>query len=366
MNVFLLGIGIILSQFYIFESGIPQPAHYLIILAVIGSFFNSSWGFIVKNKDLSKPLLGFILYQAAVNFVYFLVEWSWDFIIQSTYIIYGFFVSLLIIVLTNKWQFFLNKIAYYCLGGLGVTFILAIFELGDYKFYPRYNAFFNDPNQMAFWVLCVSSILIFHFSRLGNVIVCAIVFFVSSYLIILTASRSGLLGYLILTTGFLIRYSKGFKIKIKGAYTYYYLSGVVMLIYGVYYLLTSESEVLTYLTNRVEVIDAGEQAEVRGYTRILDFPEYLILGSGHGLDTRFNPDGLEMHSTWAGVIFYYGLPGILLLLSGLYRIIRKLKLSDKLIFFAPLFYSFSTFGLRTPIFWIYLGFFYASVSKNRV
>ena len=51
-------------------------------------------------------------------------------------------------------------------------------------------------------------------------------------------------------------------------------------------------------------ISAVKQLEVRGYLRIIQYPQYLFFGAGQGMDERFdNINGYEVHSSFAGVLF---------------------------------------------------------------
>jgi hypothetical protein len=93
--------------------------------------------------------------------------------------------------------------------------------------------------------------------------------------------------------------------------------------------------------------------EERGYVRLWRFPQYLVLGSGEGAHYRWGGIPVEIHSTLAGALFYYGLVGFVLLLIFLYEIWRRQPSRwFKLVFFAPLVYSLGTYNLRNTFFWI--------------
>lgn len=362
MSVFLFCFGVALSQFYIFSSGTPQPAHYIIVLAIF--IFFASRGHVIlpkKNVSVLRVLFAFVIYQAVVNFVYFIITKEFEFLMQLIYILYGFAVFLLMFNFFCVERDFLKKFSRFGLFGLLILFCLPFLGLGEYRIYPRYNAFFNDPNQMAFWVLCVVAMNCFYYRNSGNLLFPAFVFAISCYLIVLTASRSGLVGFSILAVGFLISFLKGFARSLGGKNIFFYIAGAFIVIYGAFYIIKSDFDALSFLVDRVDVVDPSEQARVRGYTKILEYPERVFFGAGHGMEGRFDVMNTEIHSTWAGVLFYYGLPGLILLVSVVFMILKRLDFNEKLIFLGPIFYSFSTFGLRTPIFWIFLGFFYVSM-----
>ena len=62
------------------------------------------------------------------------------------------------------------------------------------------------------------------------------------------------------------------------------------------------------------IANVGEQQDdsftSRGYDRIWQFPEYLLLGAGEGAYSRFrNWDDNEFHSTFGTIVFSYGFVG---------------------------------------------------------
>lgn len=363
MMIILFGLGVALSQFYVFPSGVPQPAHFLIAASIIFSIIGKGKFFVTNKSDKVLSALYFLMaYMVAVNFSFALAYFSLDFILSTSYSIFGLMIFLQTrkLMADNNWG--IRAVPVFLAAGLLILFGLALAGIGEYKFFPRYNAFFNDPNQMAFWALCVAAILLVSMrsSRLFGVLI----FTATIFIIIKSASRSGFVGFSFLLSGYLLsmfskrRGGSAANLIVFGLVT---ILSVFILSYAVY---SSNSESLAYIFDRVDSTDAVEQADIRGYTRLLEYPEYLLLGAGQGLDTRFVAQGNEIHSTPAGILFYYGIAGFLSLIVILYSVASGLRAYEKLIFFAPIFYSFSTFGFRTPIFWVYLGVFYVLAIKN--
>ena len=112
--------------------------------------------------------------------------------------------------------------------------------------------------------------------------------------------------------------------------------------------------------------DLNTQLAVRGYSRIYDYYEYILFGSGQGLDERFYLassifDGVyteysfEIHSTFAAILFYYGIFGFIFFFSFLFKIFKNLDSVQKIFFLVPFFYSLTTYNARTPIFWFFIG-----------
>lgn len=361
--VILFGFGILLSQFYIFPSGLPQPAHFLIATSFVYTLVTKKRVLTFKKSEWQvKVIYLFILYSLLVNLTFASINSDFEFILSSAYIAFGVAVFLQIkkiIVDISENSLSISRFAFI---GLMVLFVLAVLGLGDYKFFPRYNAFFNDPNQMAFWTLCIAAVLLV--SKELPRYFKALVFVAALFIILKSASRSGLVGFAFLFFGYLtgqfIENRDKFGVKTIAI-------GICSLIFSLttaYYIFLINADVFEFLMSRMDIVNVSDQADIRGYTRILEFPEYLLFGAGQGNDERFNPEGTEIHSTPAGILFYYGLIGLSIFTIFLYSILKKLKIHEKIIFLAPLMYSFSTLGFRTPIFWFYLGIFYVLALNN--
>lgn len=361
--VFLFGMGILLSQFYIFPSGLPQPAHFLIAIAFVYTLVTRRRFFIFSNSEWQiKVVYLLFIYSLLVNLTFASINLDFEFILSSIYIAFGVLVFLQtrkIIVDVSGDSLSISRFAAL---GLMVLFSLAVLGLGEFRFFPRYNAFFNDPNQMAFWSLCIAAVLLVSndFSRAFK----ALVFVATLFIILKSASRSGLVGFVFLFIGYLV----GQFIENRGKFGVKAIAigfaSITVSLVAAYYIFLVNTDVFEFLLSRVDAANVSDQADIRGYSRIFEFPEYLLFGSGHGMDYRFDPDGTEIHSTPAGILFYYGLIGFVLFMVILYSIYEKLNIHEKIIFLAPIFYSFSTFGFRTPIFWFYLGVFYVVALKN--
>jgi hypothetical protein len=106
-------------------------------------------------------------------------------------------------------------------------------------------------------------------------------------------------------------------------------------------------------SQRFSEINVDDDLDERGWYRLIEYPDFLLFGAGQGQHFRFNSD-VEIHSTWAGIFFYYGLIGFILFFFPFFLMIKNLKMGSKLIVLAPLVYSLSTFSARTPIFWFFI------------
>ena len=354
-SAFFISSFVFLSQIYILPSGNPQFGHWFGLISIGIAFFWLFPKFPVKNNS-SIFLIYFSLYAFVLNAVWVIKLNDLSFLRDNFYILYNFLIFISLLLLMPKHAFAERGVI---IGGVaGILFLLLVWILGygRYNSGLRYNGFFNDPNQMAFWVLCVSAIcILLSKSQVTRVVV----LFLAVFLVTLTLSRSGLLGIVPLVLGGLLIVLSSFSLQKRLVMLAVIPVSVLALAYFGYF------EFLIPLIDRFLTTDFATHGDIRGYTRILNYPEYLMFGAGKGLDWRFGTH-YEIHSTWAGILFYYGVVGLGLVLFALYKIASRLTVAEKLLFLAPLAFGFATYGFRTPIFWVFLAVFaHVSLSRRR-
>lgn len=348
LDVIFLFLGFLLIPYYFFSSGSLQPSHILLILSFL--FYKNKFSI---DKDAVYSISFFFFYCLFVNLVYSLIYVNFDFLIFPINLIYDLIIFFLVIdILKNNHKFHDNFVKLIFIV-FSIQILVWFLGLGNYAFYPRYNGYFNDPNQMAFFVLCSLSISLsnskFKFINL-------LIFILGFFLIFLTQSRSASLGVLFIILALIGLYypflKKNFILTLLAT------SLLILLFINLFW-----SDLINIIANsenlsRFKEVDVSTQSEDRGFYRVVNYPEYLLFGSGQGFYQRFNSN-LEIHSTWIGFLFYYGIIGLFAFIYFISKIFVRLSLYHKLLFLAPLFYSFSTFGARTVVFWLFLAFFYS-------
>lgn len=346
---------LLLSQVYIYSSGSPQPAHWIGLVLAISILWVNTGRYPVKS-DAAFLLVMFSIYSAFINTTWSLWYKDFIFLIDNIYIAYNLLIFISLLVLMRRWHSFNQIIVFSCAISLSFLVTSWLLGYGRYNFGLRYTGFFNDPNQMAFWVLCVSAIcILLSKSQVTRVVG----LFLAVFLVALTLSRSGLLGIVPLILGGLLMILSWYSLQKKLVMLAVIPVSIVVLAYFGYF------EFLIPLIDRFQTTDFAAHGDLRGYARILNYPEYLFFGAGKGLDWRFGTN-LEIHSTWAALLFYYGVVGLGLVLFALYKIASRLTVAEKLLFLAPLAYGFATYGFRTPIFWVFLAVFaHVSLSRRR-
>lgn len=353
-HVLLLSIGLFFSQFYTWSSGLPQVSHIVIVLSIL--FYISRYHSV--NISDSKYLLVFVIYSSLINLIWFFINgFDISYLISSIYWIFNyiFFVTCINIDKNHINRFFNLTLRVITLSYL-IEIIIWILGLGRYEFNPRYNGLFNDPNQMAFWILSTCAIYIYlSINKLKTIFVYSMALF----LILSTLSRSGMLGFSFLTLALIIKQPGSLKKKIF-LFLFFlalFFSLIAVLIhYGFF------DSIIFRFESGLEERDS--QSESRGFNAIANFPEMLITGSGQGNYSRFISTGNEIHSTWLGIVFYYGVVGASLFFIFLFKIYNRLSIADKIIFFSPMLYGFFTYSARTIIFWFVISVFSLAIKYN--
>ena len=346
--VLILSISFFMSQFYTWSSGTPQLSHILIALSFVIFF--------IRNKTLTispvKILLVFIVYALINNLVWFFInDFDDEYLNSIAYWVFNFLFYLLLVNLRQEQvKIFLEWLLKIILFSYIIAVLLWFLGFGRYDFYPRYNSFFNDPNQMAFWVLSTCSIYLYISDKKYKSF---IVYGLAVFLILLTLSRSALLGFPFLTLALIAKQKGGVGKKILLTISSFMILSTVL------FILYSQGIFDGIISRLIEgIAEKDKQAEGRGFDILLDFPEHLIFGAGQGGYDIYSPTSNEIHSTWFGILFYYGALGLFLFLFFLYKIYSKLSFAEKMLFLAPMIYGFTTYNARTTIFWFLVAIFF--------
>ncbi|WP_409606340.1 hypothetical protein [Thermus sp.] len=373
---------VLLSPFYVWESGLPQPAHFLgagLVVALLLLRRRFTW----DRKVMPWGFL-FSIYAAVVNMAVYVTYLDAHSLLSAIY--YGFNFSLFWAVQQladaqgRSWLVKQVRLAFVVL-----LFVQALFFLsGKGRAFGenRFMGSFNDPNQLAHWTLWAVIVILAvdyflqrrlsWWSWVGLLLGFAI--------LVASASRSGLLGFSAIVLALVVRVAfrrVRFHRKSGQVWLFSLLSlGVLAgLLAPVILLGVSNEKVTGFQEKLVEQVQfyvlrvqegiakSGENLEERGYDRLWKFPEYLILGAGEGASQRWAGETTflgEIHSTLAGVIFYYGIPGSLLIVLFIGRIWSTLPgLWLRLLLLAPLLYSLGTYNLRNSMFWLGLAILWA-------
>ncbi|MCS0065917.1 hypothetical protein, partial [Vibrio parahaemolyticus] len=194
----------------------------------------------------------------------------------------------------------------------------------------RYSLTFNNPNQLASYVMLISVILVFFsidYRRLVTYKYKALTLIALMLMIIVSiASQSVAAIFAVVMASILfvnfmyVGYQKVVLFFLVFILFIYFISSNID-----YYF----SEVMVRMDDKISTSSIDEFFKERGYDRIFNHLDLIIFGAGEGIYSRLNSFiiddyyQLELHSTFGNILFSYGLFGFLLFLLVIIRMCCK-------------------------------------------
>lgn len=354
----LFFLGIVFSSLYVFPSGNPQPTDFLLAIASISILLSSSLR--ISSVKLLWPMIFLTIWVSLVSMVWLIIYPQGLFFKPPLFFAFNLLVMLAIVNLfdrlDNPRKFFAIAVQYALLiSGLGVVF--SLFFPGTFLASEslRITGFFNNPNQLAYFNLCMLAALIILRNGHLRIVPLELVAVASGIFGIIVASSLGALAGLI---AIFISALLGSIRNVKGFIRF--LSIFLLLLYSIYsfdiYHQGLISDRLDTRFNRLDTKVSQIESE-RKYDRILAFPEYWVFGAGEGATERFlGHEGGEIHSSLGNLLFSYGVLGLGLFMFILWRAIRHAPLYAWFALAGPMLYSITHMGLRSTTFWMLIAF----------
>lgn len=353
VNLRLWQMFILTFPYYILPSGLPRISDIFIVSLAFRYLAAGKVPMMSGPRTILKFLWLFVAYVFVISAVFAL--YLQDFYAVQTSLFYfdnALAVTLAFALYSQYRERFLqasfNAIA------LCVTmqFAFGIKDLGNPN---RATIFFNNPNQLGYFALIAASLLVY-LSKVAKVkpwqatlyiLICFVIALIS-------LSKAAIVGFLFL---FLI----------------HSLRQPVVLITSVVAILAvnfaAPNLLATFDRAQARVAGIGtandDSLEGRGYTRIIDNPQYLSFGSSEGQTSRWTRyGGREIHSIFGTLLFAYGFPGVVLLSLFLYYCFKG---QGWHIFpmFAIAFYGITHQGLRFTLLWCLLAISWCVVHTLR-
>lgn len=378
----LMLAALVFSPIYVYASGLPQPAHVVMLVAAVALIFLN----VERCKNLLKgnvPGVLFLALVAVINAAYAAYYQDKGFIVGTVYWVYGYLLLLAVLCMARD-EWVATWTARFILVALSLVIFAYVVGWGGYTWWPRYQYFFNGPNQLAYYAICL--FLVYVAIKRGQLSVdFYAAYALMIFVVITTGGRSAYLAVapLVVLVLWMSRKSlwKLALVLLIAGLTSFIFEPLCLPAYkpganGNQYVdchvvpepgkaesrfIAADTAIrMNDLSTEKEVKDhksVHKQLLARGYLRFIESPQYLLYGAGQGRDERFGDvDGFvyEIHSSLMAVVFYYGVLGLLLFLAFVWKLF---PVKQNLFFLTPLFvYGLFTYGLRTPYFWIALGF----------
>ncbi|MGH6897904.1 MAG: hypothetical protein ACREJ5_15390 [Geminicoccaceae bacterium] len=360
----LVGLGayFVASIFYVFPSGNPQPADFLLLLTIVATLL-VAWRQLPYDPVLYIAIALFSGWIVVVNVVWFFLSPDFVFLRKTSFYLYNAVVFLFVVTAGyHDWQRLKVVIWWSCVIALLAQLLyLEFLYVGEGK---RATGTFNNPNQLGYWALLVMACLAVVKERnpLGilDVLALGAGFYVLMLSLSKAASISGMLLVLLIVAFCRLQRASGLVLS-------------VALVLGVLFQVASGGlverfmsfESVANLDHRLSSIGESKDDNLlqRGYVRLIQNPQYLAFGAGEGGFERLtqiaDKQTKELHSTLGTILMSYGLVGLALFGLLLFVIFGRAPLASIAYLGPVMLYSVTHVGVRFSEFWIFLALVYA-------
>jgi hypothetical protein len=360
----LLGLSayFVASIFYVFPSGNPQPADFLLMLTIAATLL-VAWRRLPNESALYVALALFVGWIVIVNGVWYFMDPDFKFLRKTSFYLYNTLVILFVVAAGyHDWERLKVVLWWSC-----VIALLAQFLYLEFVFHglgKRATGTFNNPNQLGYWALVVMASLAVLKERSPLGFVDFLALGVGCYIVMLSLSKaasiSGMLLVLLILAFCRCRRGVGLLVAVALVLGSLYQVAAGGLIAGF-----MGFEPVANLNARLSSIGKSEDDNLmhRGYVRLIQNPQYLALGAGEGGFERLTQDvekqGKEFHSTLGTILMSYGLVGLSLFALLLFVVFSRAPLASIAYFGPVMLFSITHVGIRSSEFWVYLGLVYA-------
>lgn len=357
----------IFTPFYFWKSGLPQISDIIMIFTmVIYIFINKMFIKIkVDNLPIIKAALYFITYLTFINLIWmFVMDDSMSLGRVSLYYIFNYLILVMFLTLYTQYGAKILSIIYKSIT-ISIYIQLLIFIINGGYTGVRMTGSFNNPNQLGYYALITTTILIYLTQKIEIESVWFILSIISTTLLVSASLSSTAIGaYLFLIMIFI--FSKIDNLKLKRNFVLSFIIIIILILYLKNYTSFFEnSQMIAGLNARLKTVSGKTDRLVteRGYNRIIDYPEYWIFGAGEGKYLKRFGIASEFHSLFGNIQVSYGLIGTILFSRVLWLSFKQNFLNKIIVFVPILIYGVTHNSIRSGLFWILLGLF--AVDQNK-
>jgi hypothetical protein len=356
---------LLLSPFYVFKSGNPQPADLLLVL--LSPLVLIIFAFRIHvQKEILLLALSFLGWIMIVNIFWWAQYYNDGFLLASSFYLYNMLVFFAVIAMHSVLrERFINVSRMLLFALIGIQFVVIVLGLDAGGI--RRSGTFNNPNQLGYWCLLIACCVVVLRGRDRLTTGDTIALLAAWYLAAESLSRGAMYAFLVLA---------GIAFAFRGINMRGLILIAVAAALGAIALSANPSrlpglmdiDVYERFNRRVEMRSAEDQDEVsgRGYDRIFEYPQHLLFGAGEGEHSRFRDAGdTEFHSTFGVLLFHYGAIGSVLFGLLLVSVFRRAPWGHVLLLVPIGLYGLTHQGLRFTLFWIFLGLVVAMSERAR-
>lgn len=337
----LWALALLAGPLYIMPSGLPQPGDALLVLAV-GALIASQRGRLTFPPE-ARTFVGFLVAFALHVFLVslFWAGWTHELTVLRPIAFYGFniLVTLSVLALLPRY----GPAAAWLLATIPALQLIEVLIVGMGWYRPgaaRQTLLFNNPNQLGYFVVIAASQFFaapVRFARRGWIEAAVLV--IAGLLTLMSASRAALFALIPL----------GLQVVLRGRGSGWIVAAAAGV--GLMAVVLLAPELIEPVSARLFREGVG-----RGYDRILNHPEFLLIGAGEGAVYRFETALVEheLHSSIGTVLFSYGIVGLVLFSAALLQPVLVGGWRLLVPMAPPLVYGLTHQGLRFTELWVLL------------
>ncbi len=365
-SVILFFSSTLLIPFYFFKATHLQLSHSIMIISALIIIFikiEDAW-ILFKNNIYLPAFLGLI---TLTNSIYLWQLHNIEFFLNTLHWLFNSIIFFSFLLLFNNKRFY-GVLKWMILSIFFLITITYFLGFGTYTFWPRYDFYFNGPNQLGFFTLCML-LSFFVINRSLFNLQFFIAYSLAFFIFFSTGGRSIYIALppLILIFSFFSRKQMGKLIYILA------IPMVIFITFSFFKLplnagisdnqqnINFSPGIIKNTTDRFDILlepsnlEFKKQLSVRAGEQMKGNFNFFLYGAGQGSFQRFSRESgeaYEVHSSLGAILFYYGILGFFLFLNFVYQ---SFLVKKNIIFLLPLiFYSSFTYGFRAPYFWICL------------
>lgn len=356
--LFLYAMYFIMNPFYLWSSGLPQIADFLLIISMILYLFSLRFKLSIGKHQKSLLMMGllFVVWIILVNSVWMLKLQVTDrFILSTLFFIYNYMVFLYTMLLANKYSEYLVKIIYAAVIISLIIQLIMYFSQGGFTG-GRQTGSYNNPNQLGYYALLMMSFLIFSSNRINlKIRWYLLAIFASVVFLFSSLSKAAILSGIGLIVLYVFTSNTNKKLKKKIIVSVLIISAITGIVYSTTNII-QDNQLLNSVQRRIDSIgnDSDDSLEGRGYYRIYEYPEYWLFGAGEGVYSRFKHQRMEFHSTLGNIQVSYGIFGTMLFSAIMITALKRNKYESWYILVFLMAYGLTHNGIRNSLLWIFL------------
>jgi hypothetical protein len=357
-----LGAYLLTSIFYIFPSGTPQPADFLLLLTIVATLL-VAWRQAPSEPVLYISLALFGGWIVLVNAIWFFISPDFLFLKKTSFYLFNMLVFWFVVT-AGYHDFERLKVVVWWSCVIALMTQVLYLEFVFHGLGKRATGTFNNPNQLGYWALLLMASLAVVKERAPLRALDILALGAGFYVLMLSLSKAATISGMVLIL-FIIAFC-----RLQRA------SGLVLsvlLVLGLLFQIASGGlverfrsfEAVNNLEHRLSGLGHQEDDSLlhRGYIRLLQHPQYLAFGAGEGGFERLSQDakkqGKELHSTLGTILMSYGLIGLGLFAILMLVIFGRAPPASIAYLMPVMMYSITHVGIRFSEFWVFLGLVYA-------